>query len=97
MKIMHVDASAKRERSNSRALARYFLERLREERVDFELDYLDVTLDTPAHVTKPLAIATFRVQISHAGPRNACAWRVGRAVGKRRTRGEPRSRGAVSG
>ncbi|KXU87531.1 NAD(P)H dehydrogenase [Paraburkholderia monticola] len=60
MKIMHVDASAKRERSNSRALSRYFLERLRDERVEFELDYLDVTLDTPPHVTEAFAIATYK-------------------------------------
>lgn len=59
MKIMHVDASAKRERSNSRALSRYFLERLREERVDVDVDYLDVTVDTPPHVTEAFAIATY--------------------------------------
>jgi FMN-dependent NADH-azoreductase len=59
MKIMHVDASAKREYSNSRALSRYFLARLREERVDFEVDYLDVTIDTPPHVTEAFAIATY--------------------------------------
>ncbi|OLL31316.1 NAD(P)H dehydrogenase [Burkholderia sp. SRS-W-2-2016] len=59
MRIMHVDASAKRERSNSRALSRYFLERLREQHVDFELDYLDVTVDTPPHVTEAFAIATY--------------------------------------
>ncbi|MFM0724655.1 NAD(P)H-dependent oxidoreductase [Paraburkholderia strydomiana] len=59
MKIMHVDASAKRERSNSRALSRYFLERLCEARVDLEVDYLDVTVDTPPHVTEAFAIATY--------------------------------------
>ena len=59
MKIMHVDASAKRERSNSRALSRYFLDRLRDERVAFEVDYLDVTVDTPPHVTEAFAIATY--------------------------------------
>ncbi|ADG15622.1 NAD(P)H dehydrogenase (quinone) [Paraburkholderia atlantica] len=59
MKIMHVDASAKRERSNSRALARYFLGRLREERVEFDVDYLDVTVDTPPHVNEAFAIATY--------------------------------------
>lgn len=59
MKIMHVDASAKRERSNSRALSRYFLERLSAERVDLEVDYLDVTVDTPPHVTEAFAIATY--------------------------------------
>jgi FMN-dependent NADH-azoreductase len=56
---MHVDASAKRERSNSRALSRYFLERLRGESVDLEVDYLDVTVDTPPHVSEAFAIATY--------------------------------------
>lgn len=59
MKIMHVDASAKRERSNSRALSRYFLERLREQHVDLDIDYLDVRVDTPPHVTEAFAIATY--------------------------------------
>lgn len=59
MKVMHVDASAKRARSNSRALSRYFLERLRGEGVDLEVDYLDVTVDTPPHVTEAFAIATY--------------------------------------
>jgi FMN-dependent NADH-azoreductase len=59
MKIMHVDASAKRERSNSRALSRYFLERLREQGAEFEVDYLDVTIDTPPHVDEAFAIATY--------------------------------------
>jgi FMN-dependent NADH-azoreductase len=59
MKIMRVDKSEKRERSNSRALSRYFLERLREQHVDLEIDYLDVTVDTPPHVTEAFAIATY--------------------------------------
>lgn len=59
MKIMHVDASAKRERSNSRALSQHFLERLREEGLDIEVDYLDVTVDTPPHVSEAFAIATY--------------------------------------
>ncbi|MFM0740952.1 NAD(P)H-dependent oxidoreductase [Paraburkholderia xenovorans] len=59
MRILHVDASAKRERSNSRALARFFLERLRDEHVNVEVDYLDVTVDTPAHVNEAFAIATY--------------------------------------
>ncbi|MFL9906480.1 FMN-dependent NADH-azoreductase [Paraburkholderia sp. RL17-337-BIB-A] len=59
MKIMHVDTSAKREQSNSRALSRYFLERLRDEGVDIEVDYLDVTVDTPPHVNEAFAIATY--------------------------------------
>lgn len=59
MKVMHVDASAKRERSNSRALSRYFMERLRHEGGDLDVDYLDVTVDTPPHVTEAFAIATY--------------------------------------
>ncbi len=59
MKIFHVDASAKRERSNSRALSRQFIENLRREGVDVEVDYLDVTVDTPPHVTEAFAIATY--------------------------------------
>ncbi|NYH12925.1 FMN-dependent NADH-azoreductase [Paraburkholderia bryophila] len=59
MKVLHVDASAKRERSNSRALSRYFIEQLRSEGVELDIDYLDVTVDTPAHVTEAFAIATY--------------------------------------
>lgn len=57
VKVMHVDASAKRERSNSRALSRYFLECLRAEGVDPTIDYLDVMVDTPPHVTTLQATA----------------------------------------
>jgi FMN-dependent NADH-azoreductase len=60
MKIFHVDSSAKRERSNSRALSRQFIDHLRSEGVEVEVDYLDVTVDTPAHVTEAFAIATYR-------------------------------------
>ncbi|MGE0666232.1 MAG: FMN-dependent NADH-azoreductase [Sphingomonadales bacterium] len=55
---MHVDASAKQERSNSRALARHFLDRLAE-RMPLEIDYLDVAMDTPPHVSEAFAIATY--------------------------------------
>jgi FMN-dependent NADH-azoreductase len=60
MKVFHVDSSAKRERSNSRILSRQFIDNLRSEGVDVEVDYLDVTVDTPAHVTEAFAIATYR-------------------------------------
>lgn len=60
MKIMHVDASAKRERSNSRALSRYFLERLREDGAKIAVDYLDLSVETPAHVDEAFAIATYK-------------------------------------
>ncbi len=60
MKLMHVDASAKREPSNSRALSRYFVECLRAGHADVEVDYLDVSVDTPAHVDETFAIATYK-------------------------------------
>ncbi|HEY4351307.1 MAG TPA: NAD(P)H-dependent oxidoreductase [Paraburkholderia sp.] len=62
MKLFHVDASAKRETSNSRALARFFIENLRSQGVEVEVDYLDVTVDTPSHVTQAFAVATYRAE-----------------------------------
>jgi FMN-dependent NADH-azoreductase len=59
MKIMHVDASAKRALSNSRALGQYFLECLREEGMEVKVDYLDVSAETPPHVSEAFAIATY--------------------------------------
>lgn len=62
MKLFHVDSSAKRERSNSRALARHFIQSLRDQGVDVEVDYLDVAVDTPPHVDEAFAIATYRAE-----------------------------------
>jgi FMN-dependent NADH-azoreductase len=62
MKLFHVDASAKCETSNSRALARFFIENLRSQGVEVEVDYLDVTVDTPEHVTQAFAVATYRAE-----------------------------------
>jgi FMN-dependent NADH-azoreductase len=62
MKLLHVDSSAKREKSNSRALARHFIEVLRAQRVNVEVDYLDLTVDTPAHVDEAFAVATYRAE-----------------------------------
>ena len=59
MKLMHVDASPKRARSNSRGLAQYFLRHLREQVGDVEVDYLDLALETPPHTTEAFAIATY--------------------------------------
>ncbi|WP_413196899.1 FMN-dependent NADH-azoreductase [Pararobbsia alpina] len=60
MKLFHVDSSAKRDKSNSRALARHFIQSLRDQGVDLEIDYLDVSVDTPAHVDEAFAVATYR-------------------------------------
>lgn len=59
MKLLHVDASSKGERSNSRALGRHFIELLQGQGVALDIDYLDLAVDTPAHVTEAFAIATY--------------------------------------
>lgn len=59
MKLMQVDSSPKHEWSNSRALAGYFVGRLRERLREIEIDYLDVTVNTPAHPTELFSIATY--------------------------------------
>ncbi len=62
MKLLHVDASAKREWSNSRALSRYFIDLLQAQQADLEIDYLDLTTATPAHVDEAFTIATYTPQ-----------------------------------
>lgn len=59
MKLMHVDCSPKHEWSNSRALAGHFVGQLRERLPELEIDYLDVTVDTPAHPTELFSVATY--------------------------------------
>jgi FMN-dependent NADH-azoreductase len=59
MKLLHVDASPKSERSNSRALARYFIACLREQNVPLTIDYLDLTQHPPAHIDEAFTIATY--------------------------------------
>lgn len=59
MKLLHVDSSPKRERSNSRALARYFVACLREQNVSLDIDYLDLTQTPPAHIDESFTIAAY--------------------------------------
>lgn len=59
MKIMHVDTSPKEDWSNSRSLSHAFIEQLRDLVPDLEVDYLDLNIHTPAHVTRDFAIATY--------------------------------------
>ena len=56
---MHVDTSPKLGKSNSRTLAAYFVELLRERIAGLESDYLDLSVDTPPHVTRDFAVATY--------------------------------------
>jgi len=59
MKLMHVDASPKGPRSNSRELARYFVDQLRLNMADLSVDYLDLATTPPPHVTELFAAATY--------------------------------------
>lgn len=59
MKLMHVDASPKGAISNSRALSAYFVELLKNKIPDLVVDYLDLAVDTPPHVTGEFAKATY--------------------------------------
>lgn len=61
MKIMHIDASAKTaEKSNSRMLGKFFLEQLKKQNVDLEIDYLDLTKDVQPHLTPEFVVATYK-------------------------------------
>lgn len=59
MKLLHVDASAKRATSNSRALSRHFIALLQQEMAGLQVDYLDLTVNVPAHVTEDFARAIY--------------------------------------
>jgi FMN-dependent NADH-azoreductase len=59
MKLLHVDASPKGSRSNSRTLAREFITCLREQDVALEIDYLDLIQHPPAHIDEAFTIAAY--------------------------------------
>lgn len=59
MRLMHVDASPKGEKSNSRTLARFFVGLLQDRMPCLDVDYLDLTVETPPHVTREFAEATY--------------------------------------
>jgi len=59
MKLLHVDASAKGEYSNSRALSRHFISLLQMRLPGLEIDYLDVANNPPPHVTEAFAAAIY--------------------------------------
>lgn len=56
---MHVDASPKGEHSNSRALSKYFVEKLRDRVPRLSIDYLDLALEPPAHPTAQFTRAIY--------------------------------------
>ena len=59
MRLMHVDASPKSTLSNSKMLSAYFVELIKGQIPDLEIDYLDLSVDTPPHVTGDFAKATY--------------------------------------
>jgi len=59
MRLMHVDASPKSALSNSKMLSSYYVDLLKKHIPDLEIDYLDLSVDTPPHVTGDFAKATY--------------------------------------
>lgn len=59
MRLMHVDASPKSSKSNSKMLSAYYVEQLKFKIPGLEIDYLDTSVDTPPHVSGDFAKATY--------------------------------------
>jgi FMN-dependent NADH-azoreductase len=59
MRLLHVDASPKGDLSTSRALSRFFVDRMAEGLPGLDVDRLDLAEETPAHVTADFAAATY--------------------------------------
>ena len=59
MKLLHVDASPKGEKSNSRALSRYFRSLLTDRVPALDVDYLDLNRHTPPHPSAAFAAAIY--------------------------------------
>lgn len=59
MRLMHVDASPKATLSNSKMLSAYFVDKLKAGMADLEVDYLDLSVQTPPHVSGDFARATY--------------------------------------
>lgn len=59
MKLLHVDASPKGANSGSRALSRFFVDRLRTQVPALSVDYLDLAQDIPPPITELFASATY--------------------------------------
>lgn len=61
MKILHIDASAKKpEQSNSRMLGKFFLEQLTNQGISTDIDYLDLTKEIQPHLTPEFVTATYK-------------------------------------
>jgi FMN-dependent NADH-azoreductase len=59
MKVLHVDSSPKNEKSNSRLLSAFFVDRLRETVDTLSIDCLDLVVEYLPHVSAAFAAATY--------------------------------------
>lgn len=59
MRLMHVDASPKSSKSNSKMLSAYYVEQLKLKIPSLEVDYIDTSVDTPPHISGDFAKATY--------------------------------------
>lgn len=59
MRLLHVDASPKKALSNSKMLSAYFVESLIKQLPTLEIDYIDLSVDIPPHITGDFAKATY--------------------------------------
>lgn len=72
MKLLHVDTSARFQGSNSRALSRYFVDRLMELIPDAAVHYLDLARDTPPHVNELFTAAAYTPREARSPEMHAC-------------------------
>lgn len=59
MRMLHVDSSPKGSLSNSKLLSSYFVKQMQDGMEGLEIDYMDLSVDTPPHVTGDFAKATY--------------------------------------
>lgn len=72
MKLLHVDSSARFERSTSRSLSRYFVDRFTEHVPGVEIQYLDLAQDTPPHVNELFTAAAYTPPAERTPEMHAC-------------------------
>jgi len=72
MKLLHVASSARFERSASRSLSRYFVDRFTERVPGVEVQYLDLVRDTPPHVDELFTAAAYTPPAERTPEMHAC-------------------------
>lgn len=59
MRILHVDASPKRYGSDSKKLSEFFVNQIKKVISDIEVDYIDLSIETPPHLTQEFIEAMY--------------------------------------